>query len=154
MVEAVILLPVLAVLLSGLFFVHAHAAGRESARAAARRCAWLHAVAGCTEVPPGCDGFLQASQSARGAAEADAVVTEIKTQALENTSLDRIPVLDPALDGLFGTRTEFTVTRSVERGGFGGTAGGRMHLLCNARPLDPWEAVEETFCSQAKALCP
>lgn len=152
-VEAVILLPVLAVLLSGLFFVHAHASGRQHARAEARRCAWLHAVDGCKDVPPDCEGLVHGSDRASSVAEADAAATEVKNHAADGDLLDAVPLIGPALDGLVGSATEFSASHEIQRAGLHGTAVGGVHLLCDAKPLDPWTAVETTFC-ESTSLCP
>lgn len=151
-VEAVILLPVLAVLFAGLFFTHAHASRRQQARVLARRCAWLHAIDGCREIPPGCEDVPHSSLRADEAADADTVTDGLKNHAREGGLLDGTPMLESLLDDLLGSPTQYTATRDVARAGFEGTAAGRVHLLCNPKPLDPWALVEDSFCTSTD-LC-
>ena len=54
MVEAVILLPVLAILLFGILYVRELRTIGQRARLDLRRCAWSYAMNGCAELPAGC----------------------------------------------------------------------------------------------------
>lgn len=159
MVEAVILLPVLAVILFGILFVQEHASATQSARGKARRCAWQHAVGGCGEIPEGCgDTDHQETQrttppaDAMDAASAQDPDAAVEAVAAETSMLVDVPLIGDAIDGLFGTATSFTVSRDVERAGLAGNASGRVYLLCNARPTTPWNVVRQTFCENT-GLC-
>lgn len=155
-VEAVILIPVLAVLWFGILYEQAHAAARQRARATARRCAWTHAVGGCDETPSDCEGLVHTAEraptpaDAPDDADADKAAESVIAEGLGAGVLDDVPLLGPALDGLLGPATEFTAARSVERAGFAGTARGRFHLLCNAKPQEPRAAVGTMFCDRTK----
>lgn len=159
MVEAVILLPVLAVILFGILFVQERASATQSARGKARRCAWQHAVGGCGEVPAGC-GEAEHGQAQRTTPSADTTDTAsvqdpdaaVEAVAAETRTLVKVPLIGDAIDGLFGTATSFSVSRDVERAGLAGKASGRVYLLCNARPTTPWDVVQQTFCNHT-GLC-
>lgn len=156
MVEAVILLPVLAVILFGILFVQARASATELARSKARRCAWQHAVSGCDEIPEDCgdtDTKHRAPKRTTPAADAtdggpaqdpDAAVDAVKA---ETQSLTDLPLIGEAISGLFGTATVFRVSREVERAGFTGKASGRVYLICNAKPTTPGKIAHDIFCN-------
>ncbi len=161
MVEAVILLPVFAVILSGIAYVQAYAMAEQGARVAARRCAWEHAMNGCDEIPAGCGEHGHSAEStgagpdesdASTAADAAAVVDGV-IAASSNSGLPfALPLIGPALEGLFGSATQFTVTREVRVGGYATSAKGHFYLLCNAKPTSPAEAIKSAFC-EATPLC-
>jgi hypothetical protein len=157
MVEAVILLPVLAVILFGVLFVQARGTTTQRARATARRCAWQHAVGGCGAIPEGCGAAThEAAEATPGAGgesapDADAPIEAVSAEA--HTVLD-FPILGDAIDGLFGAATRFTVSQDVERGGFSGKAAGRVYLVCNATPATPWTIVKDVFCDRTKLCSP
>ena len=155
-VEAVLLLPVLTVVLCGLWFVHARADAHQRARALARRCAWAHAVAGCGERPDGCDdtrhGVTAATPSAADTT-VDDTAHDVRADVENDPLLSDVRLLGTALDNLWGTATQFTTDIDVARAGFTATATGHVYLLCNARPTTPWDAVRDTFC-ETTDLCP
>ena len=159
MVEAVILLPVLAVILFGILFVQARASATQSARSKARRCAWQYAASGCSEIPDDCSGEehkerekTSPSAGSTGDDSAPDPDAPVEAVAAETGGLTDLPLIGDAINGLFGTATSFTVSREVERAGFTGAASGRVYLLCNARPTTPWKIVEQVFCDNT-GLC-
>jgi hypothetical protein len=64
-----------------------------------------------------------------------------------------IPLLDGALEGLFGEATSFRATREVGHGERAVSAQGRVYVLCNAKPTTPWKTIEQMFC-KGTDLCP
>ena len=158
MVEAVIVLPVLAILLFGILYVKAFAIAQQSARVTARRCAWQHAMNGCGEIPAGCENLdhaaskRAASAVGEAAADADGALDKVIDKAAGTGLPFALPLIGDALEGLFGAATQFTASREVRRGRDTVEAQGRFYLLCNAKPMSPRKAIETLFC-KATTLC-
>lgn len=144
-VEAAVSIPVLVILFFGILYAHAHADARQRARIEARRCTWEHALEGCGEVPNGCEALAHSSERAPADASADSAARRVIDGARSSSLLGRVPFFGEALDGLLGPATELVAERTVRRAGFEGSAAARFHLLCNAKPTSPSNAVRDTF---------
>jgi hypothetical protein len=152
-IEAALLLPVFAIVLCALFFIGRLYLARAETRAAARRCAFVHAARGCAEPPPSCGQVLDADRGERAPSEAAAL--RARTSRHDRFGvLSRVPLLGEAIDGLSGTAFHARVERSVARpwGAAPAEVTGTAAVLCNERPRNVATAVRRVFCDALPVL--
>ena len=150
-IEAMIVLPLFAICLGGVFFIERLYRAHEQVRMAARRCALEYAVGGCAAMPPGCEPSLAASDTLSQDSGA------LRTAVAADDSFgvfERIPLLGDALDALFGkavsarAKTSVLVPWSAQRR----VVTGEFAVLCNARPRNVGRAIRDVFCEQLPVL--
>ncbi|MFI5308870.1 MAG: TadE/TadG family type IV pilus assembly protein [Polyangiales bacterium] len=139
MVEAVIMLPVLAMLFLGVGLVRSRALAREQALLEARRCAWDYALAGCDpqHVPASCKQAPAEGQSAEGRARADDLLGRVDQSHNRFNPFDDVPVIGGALRALFGTTTTASAQLEVQSPwtvGLKFSEGGALTVACNEHP--------------------
>lgn len=145
MLEAACLLPVLTLLLLSAGYLHRLHSAAHAARASARRCAWLNAMAACEpdSVPPQCKGVVAnagASPEFRASGDtlqqqADAAgAEEVRGETLFD-GIEDAPVVGEAFSALFGEGHTSTAQAPVGGTDLAGANAGelkRTHwLLCN-----------------------
>ena len=154
MLEALIALPALLALLYGVSLVRETFLAKQAALLDARRCALLHAAAGCgDELPEGCQGVGGEGQSVqddgRTASLVDATHAASTGGALQ--LLLSVPILGSALTTLFGTPTTRAHgqrnVRALSASAETRVVTGGMTLLCNERETDVVPAVQKAVCA-------
>jgi len=150
-VEAVIMLPVFILILFGVLFAARMAETRQAALMAARACAWRYADAGCRPVE-GCEQVIVASADT-------GIDNDIRQRVEAESFLDtmtEIPLLGPAVEGIFGSAAVADAGRTVERptvlGGGAIEIRGSYYLMCNERERTLGGLLREAFCSVADAF--
>lgn len=153
MVEALIALPVLLALCFGVSLLHELTATRQHALAQSRRCALLHAAAGCPrDLPAGCDAILGDGPGLEVEGPR-ATILDATRAAYEGSSfplLERVPALADALTSLFGTTTRARTRLEVPTPSPEGdtlVVEGSMALLCNERETPVLEAAKKAVCA-------
>jgi hypothetical protein len=138
-VEAVVALPVFALLFVGILYLDARFTARNDAEGQARSCAWLYSAANCANVPVECEGIVT-TRTTSGLVP-DAVANAVNggdgklrsMGALVTNIVDGL--LGRALGGVFGRSLDAAATRTVERpmvfGGRTIAVVGRYYLPCN-----------------------
>ncbi len=160
-VEAVIMLPVVGLLLTGvLFLAQVHAEASET-RALARRCALAHAAGGCQEVPAGCEAVLRGARAERDDQTRQAADSARAGAATSGTLVDELPIIGDALDGLLGTTTTGEARRQVPfspqmeasaraedpDAALEAEVGGSFSVLCDPRPQSPAAQARRVMCN-------
>jgi len=152
LIEALIAFPFLFALLLGVSLMREWHAARQAVLTEARRCALLHAAAGCgREAPEGCEDLVGAGPSLGDDTPSTILLTNTRAAYAGSAFqlLELVPVLDDALSSLFGTTTRASAQRGVPRPGPHGealVATGGMVLLCNERPTDVLKLAEQAVC--------
>jgi hypothetical protein len=152
-IEAVLLLPVFAIMLASVFFVGRLQLARAHARGDARRCALEHAVSGCGAAPPGCENLLHEQRQDPHANEA----ANLRARAAQSDSfgvLERVPLIGDAIDALFGTTTRARAEREVPLpwGKARAQVVASVTVICNERPRDVGTAIADVFCDRLPLL--
>ena len=154
-VEAVLVLPVFALALLGVIFLHKLYVARCDARGLARRCALEYAMNGCHRVPEGCGDALSPLRLDAGAAEASRLRNG--SGNADSFGILDVPLIGDAIDALFGSATRARVEREVPRPWRSEPARalGEFTVLCNERPRDVGSAVQRVFCDMIPVVqCP
>lgn len=158
MVEAVVVIPVLALLWFSLYYLGDLFASRQAAQSEARSCAWLYSANNCQQVPPGCEGVLKdATGSASVSPDVDNALRDGADRALSGGDAKGIVgtivgelVAGPLL-AAFTKSTEATTTRSVKQpvvyGDEQTRVVGRYRLACNLAPTSPEEMAAKAWSS-------
>lgn len=133
MVEAVIVIPVFILLLTGATYVRALHAARAETRLAARGCAWEHALTGC-EGGSACGG-LASNERADGLPD---LAQSARAQSGGGVDpFSDIPLLGDAFQTICGTSTRATIAARVPfpfDDALTGDATSENVVLCNAVP--------------------
>ncbi len=140
-------LPVFVILFIGLTYVARLAESAQSADMTARTCAWLYSANDCTEIPPGCDGYLR---SGTASSDLGKVVTkefedrkgDISSSGNGGSFLSGFvgALLESAVQDAFGRSLDATVSNDTHPPElFGGdkvtaTVTGHYQLACNLKP--------------------
>ena len=152
-VEAVIVLPVLLLVLSGLLYARDCLLEQQRAESRARSCAWLYSANGCQQVPVGCETILNAgplttpgSLSALGEELANA-----RGKLPPDPLLDHVfdHVLKHGVGELFGSAARAEAHATVERPrvlGGGTSSNDRTYVVaCNLTPLEPLDVAKTAW---------
>jgi hypothetical protein len=151
-VEAALVLPVFALLLIALLFLLRWYQARDDARGLARRCAFEHAIHGCTDIPPGCAEVLAGARNSGDRVEAQAL--RGAAAAGDSFGVLDLPLISDAIDTLFGSATRAQVARRVRRpwDSAEARASGDFVVLCNDRPREVGPAIKQVFCDRVPAI--
>jgi hypothetical protein len=151
MIEALLALPALLALLLGVSLVQQLYLAKQAALSQARRCALLHAAAGCGgELPAGCEGVLDAGAPLPDEGRTSSILGATRNAYAGSTFplLENVPVLGDALGALFGTTTLAQAQRSVRLPGPSGATRvltGGLTLVCNERETDVFDAAQQVL---------
>jgi hypothetical protein len=151
MVEAVIALPLLGLLLVTMPALHERHATRQKTLAAARECAFAHALNGCSDVPAACVEPPGSTRAPVPAAEADPAAIARAIAGDEFGVFDELPLIGEALGALLGETTEARVSVQLRPRGREKEAArieSAMVLVCNERPRDVLAIARATFCDR------
>ena len=155
MVEAVIVIPVLGLLLVAVPLVFERYATHQEALATVRRCAFVFAVGGCRDVPPGCDDVLHRED----APETDEQ-TDVVAQARSNDSagdgadvFEKVPEITQALNAILGETVYADVTLALRpRGERSEQTTGHLAVACNERATTAIELARRVLCTNVPIL--
>lgn len=157
MLEAVIALPVFALVLAGTFHLHERIAASQDAMLAARAAAWDAALDGCRESKTGGDELRDGS--ALPHLDQLHQATAPRAGSDPNSmfgSLDDIPVVGSVLGSIVprGIRAQRSVDVAASaRLGFAATsARSAAYVACNEAPADPWKTTLKIFTSMLPNL--
>ena len=151
MVEAVIALPLLGLLLVTMPLVHEWHVARQQALAAARNCAFTHALNGCTAVPGACPAPPGSTPAPLPDVEHDPVAVARATAGDEFGVFDELPLIGEALGALLGETTDAHAgvelrPRHPEEEPI--RVEGAVTLACNERPRDVLAIAGGAFCDR------
>lgn len=155
MVEAVIVIPVLALLWASLCYLGALFGNQHAAQAEARSCAWLYSANNCQSVPPGCEGILSSASSAVVVPDVEHALRDGADRALQGADAKGIVgaivgelVAGPMM-AAFTSGTDAKVERTVAKPALYGkepsVVRGRYHLACNLSPTSPEEMASKAW---------
>lgn len=141
--EALLVLPILALLYAGVLHLHRVQSSVLSARGQARACAWRYSNAGCRGGPPsGCENTTPIDDDLDDPNDGEQAMWE-SAMALES--------LRWAFEGLFGASATVRATRKVKVPPVFGAGelnvGAQIYLLCNERNRTAKEIAQDTACS-------
>ena len=146
-IEAVIVIPVFFILFLGVEYASHVAEIGQAAEMTARSCAWLYSANNCSEVPPGCEGYLRAGTSSSNTGNKIDDALKSGEAALQHggnggnfVSGVIGSLLESAIRDTFGRHLDTSVPAVTDRPAvFGGkqvTVAGNYHLACNLSPTN------------------
>jgi hypothetical protein len=157
MVEAVIVIPVLALLWGSLYFLGDLFASRQAAARHARSCAWLYSANNCQAVPPGCEGILNESSGSAVAPDVQNALEDGAKRALQGGDAKGIvatvigDLVAAPLLAAFTSSVDAASTKKVRRplayGGGETHVEGRYHLACNLEATSPEQMAGKAWSS-------
>jgi hypothetical protein len=161
MVEAVIVLPVLALFLAAVPLQVERYAAHQHALLEARRCVWAYALSGCTEGPDDCDVAAHRDLPDESTLEppADAgpntdVVAQVRATRVTSGAdvFDAVPLLGALLSSVLGdtahARAEVLVREAEPRP----RLAHSLKVACNERPRNVLAMARGVFCAHLPLL--
>jgi hypothetical protein len=144
MVEALLVVPILIIVLTGATYLRELYLARASTRLTARACAWQMAMRGCEGGAP---ASCTTSASTPATDDLPTIPTTAKSEVGGNVDpFSEFPILGEAFAALFGTSTRATAAAQVpfpfdERRV--GVASSETTVACNSLPKSVLEMAEQ-----------
>lgn len=144
-IETVIVIPLFFILFIGVQYASHVAELGQGAEMTARSCAWLYSAKNCTEVPPGCEGYLSAGTTRSDTGnKVDEALKGGKGGLIHGGNGGKFvsgvigSLLESAIQDTFGRHLDTSVPAFADRpelfGGKQVTIAGNYHLACNLTP--------------------
>ena len=122
---------------------------QQQALAAARRCAFVYAVAGCSgPLPAGCEGFMTTEPAPPADAQSDVIALARQDAGDAEGVFDMVPLLADALEAVLGETAHAAGALPLRaRGGRQEYASAHLSVACNERATTVLTVARRVLCT-------